>query len=204
MFDLEKVKNLLKTGPNTAYFWSGLGEEGATIAENIAKKNDGTTLEMIMKKYKQELVDAGFPYDSEYDRFIWDDADSLNKKAWSDISEAYASQTSGNVRVVLGDQVRETSVWINSEMPRLLREADVSSINGIPRNELSSLYNELGNNPTLKIHFSNAIRSADINNTNANFLDSIIVGLDADGKITNIEISIIFIVSVDLSGQLKK
>jgi len=70
MFDLEKVKNLLKTGPNTAYFWSGLGEEGATIAENIAKKNDGTTLEMIMKKYKQELVDAGFPYDSEYDRYL--------------------------------------------------------------------------------------------------------------------------------------
>jgi hypothetical protein len=35
MFNINKVRDLFKTEPNTAYFWSGLGENGSEIAEEI-------------------------------------------------------------------------------------------------------------------------------------------------------------------------
>ena len=71
MFDLDSVKELFKTEPNTAFFWSGLGENGAEIAKETAKANGGVTLEMLMEQNKQKLIEAGFPYDEDFDRFIW-------------------------------------------------------------------------------------------------------------------------------------
>ena len=75
MFDLESVKELFKTEPNTAFFWSGLGENGAEIAKETAKANGGVTLEMLMEQNKQKLIEAGFPYDKDFDRFIWNSTD---------------------------------------------------------------------------------------------------------------------------------
>lgn len=69
MFDLESVKELFKTEPNTAFFWSGLGKNGAEIAKEVAKSNGGVTLEMLMEQNKQKLIEAGFPYDEDFDRF---------------------------------------------------------------------------------------------------------------------------------------
>ena len=103
MFDLESVKELFKTEPNTAFFWSGLGKNGAEIAKEVAKSYGGVTLEMLMEQNKQKLIEAGFPYDEDFDRFIWNGTDPENVKAWKDLSKAYASQASGNVRAVLGD-----------------------------------------------------------------------------------------------------
>lgn len=50
MFNISKVKALFITEKNKAYFWSGLGKDGAKIAEEIARSNGGTTLEMLMEK----------------------------------------------------------------------------------------------------------------------------------------------------------
>ena len=69
MFDLESVKELFKTEPNIAFFWSGLGKNGAEIAKEVAKSNGGVTLEMLMEQNKQKLIEAGFPYDEDFDRF---------------------------------------------------------------------------------------------------------------------------------------
>ena len=69
MFDLESVKELFKTEPNTAFFWSGLGKNGAEIAKEVTKSNGGVTLEMLMEQNKQKLIEAGFPYDEDFDRF---------------------------------------------------------------------------------------------------------------------------------------
>lgn len=81
MFDLESVKELFKTEPDTAFFWSGLGADGAKYAEEVAKANGGVTLEMLMEQNKQQLIEAGFPYDKDCDRFLWDATDPENVKA---------------------------------------------------------------------------------------------------------------------------
>ena len=143
MFDIEKIRELLKTESNTAYFWSGLGVDGATIAADVARNNGGVTLEIIMENNKQAFIDAGFPYNPATGEFFWS-TDEAVAKAWSDVSEAYANHTSGNVRAVLGDSVTDGSVWRRSELPSLLNNSDVNSINGIPTKQLNNLYNSLG------------------------------------------------------------
>lgn len=110
MFDLAAIKDLFKTAPNKAYFWSGLGKDGSKIAEEVAKANGGTTLEMLMERNKDALINAGFPYDIDTDSFMWDPSDSSNKQAWSDLSALYATQASGNVHIVAGDNVTKESV----------------------------------------------------------------------------------------------
>lgn len=64
MFDIEKIRGLLKTESNTSYFGSGLGANDATIAADVAHSNGGVNLEIIMENNKQAFIDAGFPYNS--------------------------------------------------------------------------------------------------------------------------------------------
>ena len=93
-------KNYSKLSLIQHFFWSGLGKNGAEIAKEVAKSNGGVTLEMLMEQNKQKLIEAGFPYDEDFDRFIWNGTDPENVKAWKDLSKAYASQASGNVRAL--------------------------------------------------------------------------------------------------------
>jgi murein DD-endopeptidase MepM/ murein hydrolase activator NlpD len=125
MFDLALCYHLFKTNPNTAYFWSGLGSKGKYIAESIARQNNGTTLEMLMETHKDKLIEAGFEYDESLDRFVFGEE---NAGDWRLISKAYADHASGDVRTVLGEQVREGSVWNQRELPALKENSDVNSI----------------------------------------------------------------------------
>ena len=60
MFDFAAIKDLFKTAPNKAYFWSGWGKDGSKIAEEVAKANGGTTLEMLMEKIKMPSLMQAF------------------------------------------------------------------------------------------------------------------------------------------------
>ena len=155
MFDLDSVRELFKTEPNTAFFWSGLGENGAEIAKEIAKANGGVTLEMLMEQNKQKLIDAGFPYNKDLDDFVFNGSDPENLKAWKDLSKAYASQASGNVRAVLGDNIKPGSVWCTDEMPCLFSTENVTSVQGVSKQQLMDSYKML--------------RLSDINESDANF-----------------------------------
>lgn len=108
MFNINKCYDCFSTEPNSAYFWSGLGENGQDIAAQVARENGGTTLEMLMDKSKEELISAGFPYDEDLGGFYFS---KDNAQEWQSISKAFAEQANGEVRAVLGDKVREESVW---------------------------------------------------------------------------------------------
>ena len=177
MFDLDSVKELFKTEPNTAFFWSGLGENGAEIAKETAKANGGVTLEMLMEQNKQKLIEAGFPYDEDFDRFIWNGTDPENVKAWQDLSEAYANQASGNVRAVLGDNIRSDSVWCQNEIPRLFTNDSVTSVQGVSKQQLISSYNILCeiNEHDTNFAIGKAISDVPINNTDVDYFTKKIV-----------------------------
>ena len=125
MFDINKCYDYFATEPNSAYFWSGLGENGQDIAAQVAQKNGGTTLEMLMGKNKDELISAGFPYDEDLGGFYFS---KENAQDWQDISRAYAEQASGDVHAVLGDDVRENSVWNTKELPALEKNENVNRV----------------------------------------------------------------------------
>ncbi|WP_260209213.1 hypothetical protein [Apibacter adventoris] len=58
---ISRPTNLMKTAPNTAHFWSGRtnGIGGMDVAADIAKKNGGTTLEMLIEKHKIVMPENG-------------------------------------------------------------------------------------------------------------------------------------------------
>ena len=125
MFSIDKCYDSLATEPNTAYFWSGLGPNGADIAQAIAQANGGTTLEMLMNKNHDAFITAGFDYDKDLGGFYFSPE---NAKDWESISAAYAEQATGEVHAVLGENVRENSVWNNKELPTLVENGKVNKI----------------------------------------------------------------------------
>ena len=51
-----------------------------------------------------------------------------NKKIWEEASAEYAKQVSGEVRAVVGKNLRVDNVWENIELPRLKANPNVSKI----------------------------------------------------------------------------
>ncbi|MCD7769219.1 MAG: hypothetical protein LUH36_03765 [Oscillospiraceae bacterium] len=124
----EEAKEGLTTKPDTAYFWSGLepitaenGEEileCPDIADIMASARHGTTLENTIASNHVELP----PYDPH-------NIDSI--KAWDAASREYASRASGEVYVVLGNELREGSTFMRVEYPTLMENDKVTRITAI-------------------------------------------------------------------------
>ena len=125
MFDINKCYDCFATEPNSAYFWSGLGENGQDIAAQIADENGGTTLEMLMDKNKDELISAGFLYDEDLRGFSFSPE---NIQDWQAVSQAFAEQASGEGHAGLGDNIREGGVWNTKEYPVLSENDTVNKI----------------------------------------------------------------------------
>jgi hypothetical protein len=103
-----------------AFFWSGRtdGVGGEGVARQIAETRGGTTLEKLI-----EQRDIRMPN--------WDANDPSAVKAWKDISSSYAAGASGDVRAVIGKQLRPGNVWEADELPALMRNPNVTSIRTI-------------------------------------------------------------------------
>ena len=121
-FDIDDIYDLLKTDPNTAFFWSGTttdkdGTEwgGADRAREIAEDMGGVTLEMVMDE-------------KGIDPPTWDPNDPVSEKNWKDISRAYAEQASGEVWGVIGQDLRANNIWENLEYVTLLANPEVTKI----------------------------------------------------------------------------
>jgi len=102
----------LATNPNQAVFWSGMGEDGARIAENIARQQGGVTLEMAARSSGVSMPQ-------------WN---ASTAPIWRDASETFARQASGDVRVVLGPNVTPHSTWSTVELPALRANPNVTSV----------------------------------------------------------------------------
>ena len=58
----------------------------------------------------------------------WDFDDPSSMEAWSLASEAYAEQVSGEIRAVIGAELRPGNIWENIELPRLMENLNVTKI----------------------------------------------------------------------------
>ncbi|WOO36600.1 hypothetical protein R2R35_22865 [Anaerocolumna sp. AGMB13020] len=123
--DKALLKNtpLLKNGieiDDTAFFWSGRteGVGGSEVAANIAKEKGGVTLESTI-----EAKNISMPE--------WDFSNPSTTEAWDLASGAYAEQVSGEIRAVIGSQLREGNIWENVELPRLINNPNITKITTI-------------------------------------------------------------------------
>lgn len=130
-FTVDKVRNLMRTRPGEAVFWSGttyfsrpqgfskeqyraeiVDTGGQDRAKVYASCHDGKTLEMLMEENRDALIEAGFPYDEEKKEFVYSDGspnpDGSPSKwgdtrlYWDQLSDAFAEGASGQVRVLFG------------------------------------------------------------------------------------------------------
>lgn len=58
----------------------------------------------------------------------WDPSNSSCVSMWNNASTAYAQQASGDVYVILGNNVRPNSIWNTCEYPTLINNPNVTSI----------------------------------------------------------------------------
>ncbi|MBK8872234.1 MAG: hypothetical protein IPN19_14660 [Elusimicrobia bacterium] len=117
----------LVTNKNEAYFWSGRtnGIGGEALASKIAQSRGGTTLEGLLKSKGIKMPGSDHP---------------MSKAAWEEVSLIYANNVSGKVRVVLGQEVREGSVWRKIEFDTLKANPKVKEIVAIdPETHIESL-----------------------------------------------------------------
>ncbi|MEO3803489.1 ALF repeat-containing protein [Nonomuraea sp. B10E8] len=114
------------TARSTAFFWSGRTENDSgeyvnagEVAQDLAPRMGGTTLEGIMTR-------RGIPQ-PQWDKKEGVIAEAIDD-AWDQVSLAYARRASGEVRVVLGRDVRADSVWLRHECRTLVHNSNVTKI----------------------------------------------------------------------------
>lgn len=117
MIDIDAIRPKLKTEPDTAFFWSGRtdGIGGAENAANIAKSRGGVTLESTIENQNIVMPE-------------WDFNNPSTMEAWDLASGAYAEQVSGEIRAVIGSELRAGNIWENVELPRLKNNPNVTKI----------------------------------------------------------------------------
>ena len=115
--NIDEVYPKLRTEKNTAYFWSGKtdGIGGQDVAADIATSRGGVTLEVLVANNGIDMPE-------------WNIKDKPAIEAWELASAAYAEQVSGEVRAVVGKNLREDNVWENIELPRLKLNPNVTKI----------------------------------------------------------------------------
>ena len=129
LIDINKIRPQLKTEPDTAFFWSGRTEGigGADTAANIAKSRGGVTLESTIDAKKIVMPE-------------WDFNNPSTMEAWDLVSGAYAEQVSGEIRAVVGSELRQGNIWENIELPRLMNNARVTKITTIdPKTQVETI-----------------------------------------------------------------
>jgi uncharacterized Zn-binding protein involved in type VI secretion len=129
LINIKEITPKLATKPDTAFFWSGKtkGMGGADIAEDIARNRGGVTLESTIK-------------DKYIDMPEWDFDNPQSIKAWEDVSAAYAKQVTGEVRAIVGEELRTGNIWENIELPRLISNDKVTKITTIdPCNQIEKV-----------------------------------------------------------------
>lgn len=116
---------LLTPPPDGSFFWSGRTSEGVGIGPSSAGGNgsadlhaashSGTTLEGLLDRNGVSPPK-------------WSFDDPAADEWWSKVSETYAANTRGEVRAVIGPDLRPGNVWQTVELPRLMNNPNVTRI----------------------------------------------------------------------------
>ena len=119
-FDVELIRGRLKTDPDTAFFWSGRtdGIGGMDVAKKIAKNKGGVTLESTIDDTNIVMPE-------------WDFNTPSSVTAWEETSNVYAEQVSGEIRAVVGSELRPGNIWENIELPKLKANPNVTKVTTI-------------------------------------------------------------------------
>ncbi|MCM1237599.1 MAG: hypothetical protein NC489_46645, partial [Ruminococcus flavefaciens] len=97
----------------------------------------------------------------------FDNSNNITKGLWGIVSEKFAKQTTGNVICHIGDiDGADNRVWWNVEMPQILRkDSGVTSVNGIPIEQLRKTYYEMGSDKQALDVVNRIVAENEVNDT---------------------------------------
>lgn len=91
---------------------------GWNVAKKIAKNKGGVTLESTIDDTNIVMPE-------------WDFNAPSSVTAWEEASNVCAEQVSGEIRAVVGSELRPGNIWENIELPRLKANPNVTKITTI-------------------------------------------------------------------------
>jgi len=91
---------------------------GMDVAKKIAKNKGGVTLESTIDDTNIVMPE-------------WDFNTPSSVTAWEEASNVYAEQVSGEIRAVVGSELRPGNIWENIELPRLKANPNVTKVTTI-------------------------------------------------------------------------
>ena len=91
---------------------------GWNVAKKIAKNKGGVTLESTIDDTNIVMPE-------------WDFNTPSSVTAWEEASNVYAEQVSGEIRAVVGSELRPGNIWENIELPRLKANPNVTKVTTI-------------------------------------------------------------------------
>ena len=118
--DVPAAARALETDRSSAFFWTGNtdGIGGKDVAAEIAESRGGVTIGTLMAQ-------RGIPEP------VGDFADPAVAKQWEELSREFAKSASGDIRAVVGADVRAGNIWEKIELPTLQNNPAVTSITTI-------------------------------------------------------------------------
>ena len=118
--DPTSAENRFSTRANEAVFWSGRtnGIGSMEVAVQIAAASGGTTLEQLLEKRKIVMP-------------VWDAANPAVVQAWKDASLGFAQGARGELKAVIGQNLRPGNIWETTELPALKGNLQVRKISVI-------------------------------------------------------------------------
>jgi hypothetical protein len=119
---INRLREILATGEDGAFFWSGnvidqAGERHTVMhsAERMAKLGDRNTLEGMLKDNKIIMPE-------------WGRTDATGKAVWDSVSASTAQGAKGDVFVLLGPNRRADNVFSMTEFPILQNNPNVDRV----------------------------------------------------------------------------
>ena len=128
------------TNSNTTIFYSGLTDTEAFIE---AQKQAGYRIidttkagEVLSSSEFNKYIYETFQNEN-LDSFLYDGKDGL----WARTSKRFAEATTGEIRVEFGPNLRQESVFVETELPVIIENVDIHTANGLPKeNFLKGLF----------------------------------------------------------------
>ena len=155
--------SILYTGPVD-------GDSANAIATDLANQHDGyigiiddTNAKLlfddpIFTLALQQAVDTHNIDNPDNTTTLGNELFKTDNGMWSIASENLASKASGDVVVILSPDADDARVFGKNELPKLLANPDVDSINGIPKGDLKLIFDSLGGTDDARLAVMEAVK----------------------------------------------
>ncbi|WP_196158700.1 calcium-binding protein [Reinekea sp. G2M2-21] len=160
---VEIAGELVTNAPEGQYVDVGSSEIGSFLSsqpfkqalrDSIAYEQEGVRYEELSPE-QQSSID--YKFDVAYEGRVDGGSRVSSTSLWDIASEKYVAEANGHFRLILPEVPDPSSVFIQSELPALLQNSNIKSIDGVPYADVKKLFDSYGIAEIEKVLVGNSI-----------------------------------------------